>query len=173
MVYVLDPNRREQILPHLIRQLRGIEGVDLTAWRDGGDAVVAGVVGELRFRPADGPVDGRGARWMLDGDLSVLDLSAGDDEIGFGDYPDALGRLWSALACTRAGDVLLSATPGYEFVDWGGSHHQNGGSHGSLHRCDSLGVLLTCGVDASPAEPAQGHLRDVTPMIAAHFGLVS
>ncbi|HYI79819.1 MAG TPA: alkaline phosphatase family protein [Thermoleophilaceae bacterium] len=173
MVYVLDPGRRERMLPRLIRQLRGIEGVDLTAWRDGDDAVVAGVVGELRFRPSDGLADGRGARWTLDGDLSVLDLSAGDGEIGFGDYPDALGRLWSALTCPRSGDVLLSATPGYEFVDWGGSHHQSGGSHGSLHRCDSLGVLLTCGVDASPPAPAQRHLRDVTPMIAAHFGLTS
>lgn len=173
MVYVLDASRRERMLPRLIRQLRGIEGVDLTAWREGDEAVVAGVVGELRFRPGDGPVDGRGARWTLDGDLSVLDLSNGGDTIGFGDYPDALGRLWSALACPRAGDVLLSATPGYEFVDWGGSHHRGGGSHGSLHRCDSLGVLLTCGVDAMPAAPAQRHLRDVTPMIAAHFGLTS
>ena len=29
-------------------------------------------------------------------------------------------RIWSALNCPTAGDVLLSAAPGYEFVDWGG-----------------------------------------------------
>ncbi len=173
MVYVLDPARRERMLPRLTRQLRGIEGVDLTAWREGEDAVVAGVVGELRFRPDGELLDGRGQRWMLDGDLSVLDLTVAAGKLEFGDYPDALGRLWSALSCSRAGDVLLSATPGYEFVDWGGSHHQDGGSHGSLHSCDSLGVLLTCGVDALPEQPAQPHLRDVTPMIAAHFGLTS
>jgi hypothetical protein len=173
MVYVLNPTRRERMLPRLTRQLRGVEGVDLTTWRDGEDAVAAGVVGELRFRPGGELVDGRGERWTLDGDLSVLDLTAADGQLEFGDYPDALGRLWSALACPRAGDVLLSATPGYEFVDWGGSHHRDGGSHGSLHRCDSLGVLLTCGVERGPSRPAQPHLRDVTPMIAAHFGLTS
>jgi type I phosphodiesterase/nucleotide pyrophosphatase len=173
MVYVLDPARRERMLPRLTRQLRGIEGVDLTAWREGEDAVVAGVVGELRFRPGGDLLDGRGQRWTLDGDLSVLDLTVSDGALELGDYPDALGRLWSALGCSRAGDVLLSATPGYEFVDWGGSHHQDGGSHGSLHSCDSLGVLLTCGVEALPEMPAQPHLRDVTPMIAAHFGLTS
>jgi type I phosphodiesterase/nucleotide pyrophosphatase len=173
MVYVLNPARRERMLSRLTRQLRGIEGVDLTTWLDGDEAVVAGVVGELRFRPGGELQDGRGKRWTLDGDLSVLDLTVSDGRLEFGDYPDALGRLWSALGCPRAGDVLLSATPGYEFFDWGGSHHQDGGSHGSLHSCDSLGVLLTCGVEALPEQPAQPHLRDVTPMIAAHFGLTS
>ena len=173
MVYVLNPARREQMLPRLTRQLRGIEGVDLTTWLEGDAAVVAGVVGELRFHPGGKLEDGRGKHWTLDGDLSVLDLTVSDGRLEFGAYPDALGRLWSAVGCSRAGDVLLSATPGYEFVDWGGSHHQDGGSHGSLHSCDSLGVLLTCDVEALPNQPAQPHLRDVTPMIAAHFGLTS
>jgi predicted AlkP superfamily pyrophosphatase or phosphodiesterase len=171
-IYLLNPGRRDRLLPRLVRQLRGIEGVDLTLWRDGADAVVTTLAGELRFRPGDDVADGRGASWTVSGDLAVLDLAVDGGELRFGDYPDALGRLWSALGCERAGDVLLSATPGYEFVDWGGSHHQHGGSHGSLHRCDSLGVLLTCGVDPVPAG-RQPHLRDVTPMIAAHFGLTS
>ncbi len=172
-VYVLDPTRRERLLPRLTRHLRGVEGVELTAWRDRDEAVVATPAGELRFRPGDELVDGRGARWTVDGDLDVLDLALADGELRHGDYPDALGRLWSALACRRSGDVLLSATPGYEFVDWGGSHHAGGGSHGSLHRCDSLGVLLTVGVDGLSADRSQPHLRDVTPMIASHFGLTS
>ncbi|HEX2070856.1 MAG TPA: alkaline phosphatase family protein [Thermoleophilaceae bacterium] len=191
MVYVLDEAHRERMLPRLVRQLRGIEGVDLTAWREarpdghGDEAVVVALGGELRFAAADPsgagersprrrPVrDQRGASWELDGDLDVLDLAVDGGELAFGDYPDALGRLWSALHCPRGGDVLLSATPGYEFVDWGGSHHRDGGSHGSLHRCDSLGVLLTCGVDGLEPDRGQPHLRDVTPMIAGHFGLIS
>ena len=44
--------------------------------------------------------------------------------------------------------MLLSAAPGYEFVDWGGSDHVGGGGHGSLHRSDSLGALLWCGTGA-------------------------
>ena len=68
------------------------------------------------------------------------------------DYPDALRRVWAALTCATSGDVLLSAAPGYEFPDWGGGHHVGGGSHGSLHRSDSLGALAYCGV-----EPPAGH----------------
>ena len=66
----------------------------------------------------------------------------------------------------------LSAAPGYEFPDWGGVDHVGGGSHGSLHRSDSLGALLFCGVDA-PAERAGGgwSIVDVAPMVLSHFGL--
>ena len=58
------------------------------------------------------------------------------------------GPRWS---CPHSGDVLASAQPGYEFVDWGGADHVGGGSHGSLHRGDSEGVLLLCGTGARPA----------------------
>jgi hypothetical protein len=67
--------------------------------------------------------------------------------------------------------VLLSAAPGYEFVDWGGSDHVGGGSHGSLHRSDSLGTLLWCGTGPGSRDVReQWSLRDVAPMIREHFG---
>jgi hypothetical protein len=46
-----------------------------------------------------------------------------------------------------------------------------GGSHGSLHRLDSLGALLFCGVD-EPPERADGHwsIADIAPMVVGHFG---
>ena len=72
-----------------------------------------------------------------------------------------------------AGDVLLSASPGYEFVDWGGSDHVGGGSHGSLHRTDSLGALLWCGTGpASVHARERWSLRDVAPMCQEHFRMV-
>ena len=73
-------------------------------------------------------------------------------------------------ACPHSGDVLVSAELGYEFVDWGGADHVGGGSHGSLHRGDSEGVLLMCGVDAAGAR-AQWSLADVTPLVLEHFGV--
>jgi hypothetical protein len=173
MVYVLDEQRRQRSVQRLVGDLGAIEGVDLIAWREGEEGAVKSARGELRFAPGGDLVDERGARWSAEGDLRVLDLHAEDGALRTRDYPDALGRLWSALACRRAGDVLLSATPGYEFVDWGGSHHKGGGSHGSLHRCDSHGVLLRCDVEAPVRPPAPWHLRDVTPMIAHHFGITS
>jgi hypothetical protein len=68
--------------------------------------------------------------------------------------------------------VLLSAAPGWEFPDWGGVDHVGGGSHGSLHACDSLGALVFCGVAPPPARAEDGawSIADITPMILAHFG---
>jgi hypothetical protein len=65
--------------------------------------------------------------------------------------------------------VLASAAPGYEFVDWGGADHVGGGSHGSLHRDDSEGVLLLCGVDAPPRD--RWSISDATGLVLGHFGV--
>ncbi len=66
--------------------------------------------------------------------------------------------------------VIASARPGFEFVDWGGSYHAGGGSHGSLHANDSNGSLIWCGTgpDSSDARE-QWSLRDIVPMIMEHF----
>ena len=47
-----------------------------------------------------------------------------------------------------------------------------GGSHGSLHRSDSLGALLWCGTgpDSRQAND-QWMLSDVAPMVRRHFDL--
>jgi hypothetical protein len=87
-------------------------------------------------------------------------------------YPDALGRAWSALTAPTSGDVLLSAAPGYEFADWGGQAHVGGGSHGSLHASDSLGVLAWCGTGPDSRDVREEWtLRDIAPMVVGHFGL--
>ena len=64
--------------------------------------------------------------------------------------------MWAALHCPGAGDVLVSAQREYEFVDWGGSDHVGGGSHGSLRRGDSLAALafLNCGPDVADSADA-------------------
>jgi predicted AlkP superfamily pyrophosphatase or phosphodiesterase len=173
MLYVLDPDRRDRIAPRLAEQLRTVEGVDLVIRREGDEGIVTRGQRELRFAPGGDLTDERGASWSLDGELATLDLTDFDGQLRAGDYPDALARLWSALDCRRAGDVMLSALPGSEFVDWGGSHHRGGGSHGSLHRADSHGVLLMCDVGPGPGRAVPWHLRDVTPMILDHFGITS
>ena len=120
--------------------------------------------GELRFAPGGDLRDERGGRWSIDGPLDVLDARVEDGVLRSDAYPDALGRAWSALTCPTSGDVLLSAAPGYEFADWGGVDHVGGGSHGSLHRVDSLGALAFCGVDA-PHDHGSWSIADVAPMV--------
>jgi hypothetical protein len=169
MVYALDDARREHLVRGAIDTLTEVDGIDLVITRDDGEAVVRSGRGELRFQPGGELADARGRRWSLHGDEAALELRVGAGEVASDTFPDALGRLWSALGCPHSGDVLVSAELGYEFVDWGGADHVGGGSHGSLHRDDSEGVLLLCGLDAP--ERAHWSLEDVTPLVLEHFGV--
>ena len=173
MVYALDPDGREETIAPLAVDLCSVEGVDLVAHVADGEAIVRSARGaELRFRSGGDLVDLRGGSWSVDGDLETLALELSDGRAWSSTYPDALARLWSALHCPRAGDVLISAVPGYEFVDWGGADHVGGGSHGALDRGDSLGALVLCGTGPrAPSERMQWTIRDVVPVIAAHFGI--
>ena len=94
----------------------------------------------------------------MDGDLDVLALHVADDRVRSDRYPDALGRVWSALRCRTAGEVLASAKPGFEFLDWGGSHHVGGGSHGALHANDSLRIaaVVRDGTGAASTRASSG-----------------
>ena len=171
-LYVIDEERRDELLPELVGTALETPGVDLVLRHDDGEAVITSAQGELRFAP-DGPLaDVRGGTWSVRGDFAVLELQSAHGGVWSDEYPDALARAWAAVTCPTSGDLLLSAAPGYEFTDWGGADHVGGGSHGSLHRSDSQGVLLWCGTgpDRREARP-QWTLRDVAPMVRQHFGL--
>ncbi|HTO25033.1 MAG TPA: alkaline phosphatase family protein [Gaiellaceae bacterium] len=131
----------------LARLLDGVAAVETTLRREGDEAVARRDGEELRFRPA-------GDGWETSGDASILD------------QPDALRRVWSALANPNAGELLVSAAEGWELADLGGRHHAGGGSHGSLCEGDSVVPLLTIGVDASPSR-----ITEVVPAVLAHFGV--
>jgi predicted AlkP superfamily pyrophosphatase or phosphodiesterase len=169
MIYVLDEADRERLTARAVENLKDVAGVDLVVSRGDGEALVWSQRGELRFKPGEAARDRRGCGWSVAGDLDALDLRREGELIVSDTYPDALGRLWSALECPHSGDVLVSASPGSEFVDWGGAHHVGGGSHGSLHRDDSEGVMIACGLDAP--ERADWSIADVTPMVLEHFGV--
>jgi hypothetical protein len=177
MVYALDEDDRAEVVGRAVTAVHAVEGVDIVAFCARGEepeAVVRTPRGELRFAPGGDLEDDRGRRWSIEGEPAAVQASIADGRLSTPEYPDALGRLWEALHCVHAGDVLLSAAPGYEFVDWGGADHLGGGSHGSLHASDSLGALVWCGTGPDTRqERRQWSLQDVTPMIAAHFGVGS
>jgi hypothetical protein len=170
MVYVLDTDSRDEVAERVARDLQKVEGLDLIVRLVGDEASLWSERGELRFAPGGELEDRRGRRWSVEGDLEALDLTVADGGLDSHAYPDSLGRLWSALTSPNSGDVLIGAASGYEFVDWGGTDHVGGGSHGSLHRGDSLGVLLFAGTEpARDVAPAQWSIEDVTPMVLNHF----
>ncbi len=173
MVYVLDEERRPELLPRILDCARRLEGVDLVLHREDGEGVIWSERGELRFAPGGELLDERDCSWSVEGELATLDARVEDGRLLCADYPDALTRAWSALCCSRAGDVLLSAGSGYEFVDWGGQAHVGGGSHGSLHASDSLAPLLWAGTGPETRDArAQWTLRDIVPMVRSHFGVL-
>ncbi|MFN2612530.1 MAG: alkaline phosphatase family protein [Solirubrobacterales bacterium] len=168
---------------------RELAGVDLIAWMAGpggepvdragpaglpvgSEAVVERGGRELRFRPGPGFRDRRGNRWLLSGELETIDAERSPRRVDSHSYPDAFARLWSALSAPTAGDLLISAAEGYECVDWGGTTHIGGGSHGSLHRDDSLAPMILCGCGPRrPGRRDQWALRDQAAVILGHFGL--
>lgn len=187
-VYVLADDRRGRRIHGGARELLGgLDGVDLVAWLADGDgeplirseprpatdaaeAVVDRGGRQLRFRPGTSVRDRRGAGWDLDGDLGALDARAADGTFASDAYPDALGRLWGALAAPNSGDLLISLTEGYECVDWGGASHAGGGSHGSLGAGDSLGPLLVSGLEGFDAhDREQWTIADVAGLVDDHF----
>lgn len=182
MVYILesDGRRRNRLQRELRRRLCALAGVRFVAYKERDEVVVASATAELRFAPGSEFRDEFGASWALEGDGAALSLELRGDAVRSARNPDALARLWSALAAPTSGDVVVCAEPGYEFVDWGGASHVGGGSHGGLDREDSLGVLVAVGLDRDPPRPPGGgrdnhplrdacRLCDVAALVARHF----
>jgi hypothetical protein len=176
MVYVLSDTRRSTLRSGIVKRALALEGVELAMWleRDPHGAPLEGAIarsgaGELRFAPGTDVLDERGEGWSVEGQLSVLeDARVHDGRLQTPHHPHALARAWAALACPSSGEVLLSAAPGCEFLDWGGQAHVGGGSHGSLRGEDSLGALILCGVEPAHA-PERWTICDIAGLVGAHF----
>ena len=171
MIYLLVQEGREELLPRVLTACLETDGVDLVMHRADGVAVIMGERGALAFSPGEEVRDLRGAEWVVRGSLDVLDATVEDGVFRSDAYPDALARVWAALECPTSGDILLSAAPGHEFADWGGADHVGGGSHGSLHRSDSLGALVFTGLEDDGRE--QWSITDIAGLVREHFAVRS
>lgn len=200
-IYLLDEQDNPVRHRRVRDQAASIDGVELICWLEHADgspvvrlspgldgakdlvAVVQRAGERISFRPAaesekgstdfgEIVTDRRGRSWAISGNTEALEASVEAGRIETPVYPDALGRLHSALHAPHAGDVMVSATLGYECIDWGGAAHVGGGSHGSLRREDSEGPLLFVGCGPESAgEREQWALQDVVPVIREHFGV--
>src|SRR5262249_38214735 len=122
--------------------------------------------------------DPRALAERLDGDPSVdvaLFLEDGEvvarrdgaDDLAILDAdPDGRVRAEAALRNPNAGEVIVSAAPGWEYVDLAGRHHAGGGSHGSLAVADSEVPMLTVGLGPPPSS-----IVGVKQLVLDHFGI--
>jgi predicted AlkP superfamily pyrophosphatase or phosphodiesterase len=98
-----------------------------------------------------------------DGRLIVRRDGDEDDSL-LDDAPDGRARAAAAVRNPNAGEVLVSAAPGWEFVDLAGRSHIGGGSHGSLDAADSEVPMLTVGLGAPPSS-----ITGIKQMVVDHF----
>jgi hypothetical protein len=153
MLYLLPDARVDPRT--LARRLDAEPAADVVLFREDGQAVARRLGEELRFSPAAGG-------FRLEGDAAVLDPER---------YPNGLERAWRALACGRAGDVVISAAEGYEFADLGGRHHLGGGSHGSLLTGDSRVPMLAAGFGGSAPWNGTPSITGLKEIVLDHFGV--
>ena len=89
----------------------------------------------------------------------------GDEDAALLDeLPDGRARAAAAVRNPNSGEVLVSAAPGWEFVDLAGGSHLGGGSHGSLDAADSEVPMLTVGLGPPPAS-----ITGIKQLVVDHF----
>jgi len=107
-----------------------------------------------------------GVAVFLDDDVLIA-RRGGDEDLGLLDeYPDGRTRAEAALRNPNAGEVIVSAAPGWEFADLAGRTHVGGGSHGSLELADSEVPMLTIGLGEPPAS-----ITGLKSLVAVHLGV--
>ncbi len=152
-IYVLDKNLS---LKTIVDDLKTDTRIDIIAWKEE-DAVhvTSGLrEGSLRFRPNGQYMDVYNQTWELDGEGKLLDLDVTDDnKVSFGDYPDALARLHSALHSHEGRFIIVNAKPGCDFKAQLTPFHLSGAAHGSLHKQESFVPLIITGSDEKPTYP--------------------
>ena len=147
---------REHLLSQLVGLLSAERRIDLVAWKDGPWVNVLNGGKALAFCRGGSDVDQYGAAWTVNGAWEVLDLRLDErGKISFDSYPDALSRLYGALFSQDGPLIVITAAPGYEFVSEHMPTHLGEGSHGSLHKQDSLVPLLIAGSKRPLARPAR------------------
>lgn len=150
-IYTLDLNTLP--IKKLIEEVEKEERIDVIAWKEGTFIKVrsGGKKGELRYRIGGELIDIYDQSWSIEGDIELLNISINDKRIRYGDYPDALARIYSSLHSHEGDFIIVSAKPGYEFIGEGSPTHVGGASHGGLHQQDSLVPMIITGTHSVPS----------------------
>ncbi|ERN54562.1 alkaline phosphatase family protein [Alkalihalophilus marmarensis] len=161
MAYLFFTN--ENINKQNILNLLTDERIDHLAWAEGEDIMVKQAANDssLSYKKNGNLRDRYDQTWDLSGDLSVLDLSVDkqSNTLVYGEYPDALEQLYSALK-SQEGSLIITAKPGYTLKSEGAPVHYGGGEHGGLHEDDTRAALIVTGTDKYPDKH---RIRDLKP----------
>ncbi|WP_085992958.1 alkaline phosphatase family protein [Oceanobacillus senegalensis] len=137
----------------LVKQLRKDSRIDVIAWKEEQNIHVASGVkgGLLTFRPDGAYTDVYNQSWTVEGNLDILDLQLTKNQfLTYGDYPDALARIFGSLNSHEGRFIVANAKPGCEFKAQSTPFHLSGAAHGSLHRQESNVPLIIAGTNEKP-----------------------
>lgn len=152
-VYVLDDKLP---LSDVIDCLKNDHRIDIIAWKDKATIhIVSGMKeGSLCYSPEGDYTDVYQQTWSVEGNHELLDLHVSEqNKLSYGDYPDALARLYGALHSHSGRFLVVNAKPGYDFKAQSTPFHLAGAAHGSLHRQESLVPLVIAGTTLKPSYP--------------------
>jgi predicted AlkP superfamily pyrophosphatase or phosphodiesterase len=153
----------------------GQSSVERVASLDAGDDLVtasnrAAMVYTPNPRAVAERLDGQPAAGIVlfseDGRL-IVRRDGDEDDALLDEMPDGHARAAAAVANPNAGEVIVSAAPGWEFVDLAGRSHIGGGSHGSLDAADSEVPMLTVGLGPPPTS-----ITEIKQVVVSHFAKV-
>lgn len=149
-IYVNDKNVSTN---EIVNTLKEDKRIQFIAWKeDKTNYVVSPQSNQPLTFSRNGPIsDEYQQSWMLNGDVSILDLTINDQNlVQYNQYPDALARLDGALHSQNGRFIIVDALPFYEFISKHSHDHAGGGAHGSLHEIDSIVPLIVTGTDELP-----------------------
>lgn len=149
-IYLL---KKELSFSAIVERLQQDSRIDLIAWKDEEYInVVSGMKqGSLRFAKGEAYADMYEQMWTIEGETELLDLRFSKEGVIFyGNYPDALARLYGALHSHSGRFIVVNAKPGCEFKAQSTPFHLAGAAHGSLHRQESLVPLIIAGTNETP-----------------------
>ena len=163
-IYILRyrPGMRRSIAECLIKE----PNVDQVIWQDQTWYYVVTSKGKLSFRKKGNLQDSYGNCWEITGEPEILDMKIEGNVIHYNTYPNALERIFHCLDNPNAGELVVTAKPGYLLAGAGAPPWPGKGSHGSLYREDSLVPLIISGTSATMEKP---RITDVVPFIKSLF----
>lgn len=143
-------------LRDVAKRLTSDDRMDVIAWVDADKAFAVtpeNSATPLVFRPGGTYRDLFNQVWEIDGNAAVLDLSIGDGRVEYGQYPDGMHLLWSALHSHEGRFLVVTAKRGYQFGDERAPKHPGGAQQASLLREDILTPMIVAGTDRTPRQP--------------------
>lgn len=172
MAHIYIFKKKLKIIQKITKLLRRDPRIDQIAWKErkGGRHLYHVICGKdnLSFWRNGKYIDEFQQGWGFEGNLKVVEGVALGNQLTFNEFPDAFNRIATILDCQQSGEVVVTAKLGYEISGEAAALHPGCGSHGSLHREDSLVPLVVAGSDKF------NHVRRITDLYGAilnHFGL--